>query len=180
MSETFTAIAAAIVDIDIDWDQTIGAVWRWLENDSPFDGFEIEPKYLRDPHFLGWLLSAVRDRKRVAFYRGRETTNSPVESTQTFTPRALVDVLFDDLGLRDDEHVHDPCCGGGQFLIAAFERRVSRGVPPEVALGRLSGADIDVMSVRVTRESIKIALFRTLGYRDSRLETLVDLSLIHI
>lgn len=67
-----------------------------------------------------------------------------------FTPAGLARQLVDRaaVGGRRPGRVLDPACGGGAFLLAAFERF------PDAYL---TGVDIDPLAVRVTRAALELA-----------------------
>jgi hypothetical protein len=63
-----------------------------------------------------------------------------------YTPGDVVRVLADEVITPETRHVLDPACGAGAFLRAAFTRLTS-SIPPERAVERLHGVDIDAAAV---------------------------------
>ncbi len=73
-----------------------------------------------------------------------------------YTPQSVVRGL---VGLATADGVTpsfaaDPTCGGGSFLLAALDRMVELGLPPQDAVGRVAGLDIDGGAARVSRWSV--------------------------
>src|SRR5208282_1441684 len=63
---------------------------------------------------------------------------------QYFTPRTLIDAMTTVVGPKPSETVHDPACGTGGFLLAAWERMKNAGDRRAQLRARdnLSGIDI--------------------------------------
>ena len=76
-----------------------------------------------------------------------------------YTPRVLVDELvrltFEGLD-EQPALVVDPSCGGGGFLLGVLDHLVAGGVPPERALGRVAGIDIDASAIAAARRAIGV------------------------
>ena len=88
---------------------------------------------------------AITDARRSA--RGAWYTPRPVV-------RGLVALATSDG--RPPASATDPTCGGGAFLLAVLDRYRELGLPPEEALGRVAGSDIDAGAVRTTRWSLQL------------------------
>jgi len=68
-----------------------------------------------------------------------------------YTPPALADRLVALTLPPTVEHVLDPACGGGAFLLAAGRALVGRGLSPAEAVRRLHGIDLDPLAAEVAR-----------------------------
>ncbi len=68
-----------------------------------------------------------------------------------YTPPALADRLVALTLTPRAEHVLDPACGGGAFLLAAGRALVGRGLSPTQAARRLHGIDVDPLAVEVAQ-----------------------------
>ncbi len=98
--------------------------------------------------------------------RDHERSASPERRRQRgafYTPRSVVEGLLrlaigpgESAGAALPETVLDPTCGGGAFLVGALDRLVELGVDAEVALGRVSGIDIDPGAVAATQEALAV------------------------
>ncbi|MGP1589757.1 MAG: TaqI-like C-terminal specificity domain-containing protein [Oribacterium sp.] len=91
------------------------------------------PQFVQFQDFLGFIyisVNKIADRKITGSY---------------FTPIDVVDHLMNNLSgyLHSDKCLIDPCCGTGNFLLAALKR----GVPIE----NIFGNDIDEISVLITK-----------------------------
>lgn len=64
------------------------------------------------------------------------------------TPAVLAKYILDAINLENVHSVFDPCCGLGGFLIEAHTRKGKQM--------KLSGCDIDVNMVNITRLHLKI------------------------
>ena len=64
-----------------------------------------------------------------------------------YTPAAIVDDMMNDLPIKASTRFLDPCCGTGNFLIAALQK----GVSPE----QLYGFDTDANAVRIAQRRIR-------------------------
>ena len=75
-----------------------------------------------------------------------------------YTPQGLVEQLVRLTlgGLSEQpELVLDPSCGGGGFLLGVLDHLVASGVPPELALGRVAGIDIDASAISAARRALR-------------------------
>jgi len=68
-----------------------------------------------------------------------------------YTPPALADRLVALTLPPTAEHVLDPACGGGAFLLAAGRALVGRGRSPASAVGCLHGIDLDPLAAQVAQ-----------------------------
>ncbi len=68
-----------------------------------------------------------------------------------YTPPALADRLVALTLPPTAEHVLDPACGGGAFLLAAGRALVGRGLSPAEAVRCLHGVDLDPLAADVAR-----------------------------
>ncbi len=75
-----------------------------------------------------------------------------------YTPQRLVEQLvrltFDEM-IEQPELVLDPSCGGGGFLLGVLDHLMASGVPPEQALGRVAGMDIDASAISAARRALR-------------------------
>lgn len=68
-----------------------------------------------------------------------------------YTPPALADRLVALTLPPTVDHVLDPACGGGAFLLAAGRALVGRGLTPAEAVGCLHGIDVDPLAADVAQ-----------------------------
>lgn len=65
---------------------------------------------------------------------------------EVFTPFAIVEKMLDlipESAWKDPEYVFlEPTCGNGQFLVKILEKRLSHGIPLEVAVNTIIAMDI--------------------------------------
>ncbi len=90
-----------------------------------------------------------------------------------YTPRPMVRFIIDrTLRVRADDEpprVLDPACGGGAFLLAAFERLAERHAPTTLAakttllLQCIHGLDVDAQAAETTRLALVLKLLERLG-----------------
>ncbi len=116
----------------------------------------------REDDLLGLLymsLSLQRQRKRTGAY---------------YTPASLVRRLTADAFSQTPVRLPmccDPCCGSGNFLLAAYRELRERGANPRAALQSLRGQDIDAIACALARIHLLLAVGEPV--EPSLLETVV-------
>jgi len=78
--------------------------------------------------------------------------SEPGASGVVYTPFAVARQLVDLCEIGPEDTVSDPAVGCGVFLLAAGERMLGRGASVGRAADALHGADVDPVSVAVTRQ----------------------------
>lgn len=77
---------------------------------------------------------------------------------EVFTPFAIVEKMLDlipESAWKDPEYVFlEPTCGNGQFLVKILEKRLSHGIPLEVAVNTIIAMDISTENIIESRQRI--------------------------
>lgn len=120
----------------------------------------LDPSALDDPHLFGWVHQHLGTERRLEAFSAHTKLEQKhadsVVATQIYTPRWVSDLLtVEALTGVERPTVVDPACGGGQFLLAAFDLLVGRGVGSEAALRLLHGRDLDPTAVEATRLGLR-------------------------
>ncbi|MCD8295932.1 MAG: N-6 DNA methylase [Clostridia bacterium] len=122
-------------------------------------------------------------------FLNRHGEPSSLAQTQFFTEKYMITTLVDNIGLRKEDTVFDPACGGGNFLLYCYDMLASESYEQidsyssclrimQGILDRLRGYDIDPVLAKVAAMSLIIksaSLAAGLGY-GIRLDDLLGLS----
>lgn len=80
----------------------------------------------------------------------KKSESFPYKDTQFFTEKYMIKALVDAIPLREESVIADPACGGGNFLLYAFDKLIGERIPDDNidtviddALCRLLGYEID-------------------------------------
>ena len=106
----------------------------WFES----GGDVFESAYLK---LLAFDLPPTRDILGLV-YQSLAVEGHKVQAGSYYTPKQIVDSIVDEY-VNADSHVLDPCCGTGQFLLAAADKVKDPA--------KIWGFDIDQIAVRLTR-----------------------------
>lgn len=160
-------VADVLQGTELTWDEAADAIAATLQGGEPTGrGADFvaelarrDEAALEDPHLYGWVhqhLGTARREAAFAAHTGREEKHvDSVVATQIYTPRWVADLLVADaLGEETAVTVVDPACGGGQFLLAAFDRLVGLGSRPSEALSQLHGTDLDPTAIDAARRGL--------------------------
>lgn len=94
------------------------------------DGKQIEPQFrcpaeaLRNVTKVLSPVNILRSKTQIiqAFYMKFAKSLYKWDLAQYFTPHEVIDFMVDAVNPQQGEHVHDPACGSGDFLISAFRK----------------------------------------------------------
>lgn len=112
---------------------------------------------LQQAHYLTLAGMPIADTDDVlgVLYQALQLAGKKSVNGAWYTPAAIVAQLMSD-HLTEDCTVLDPCCGSGQFLLAAIDRLAALGARQIHA--RVCGMDRDLLAVRIARLNVLVRL----------------------
>ena len=103
-------------------------------------------------------------------FLSKKSESSANIDTQFFTEKYMIRTLVDSVQLSDDSWVMDPACGGGNFLLYAYEVIDKQGngmLSPDEIINHLYGYEIDEFLAKIASFNLTYKAFCSINRKDN-------------